>query len=159
MSVQIIQYESGYKHFFRDLNYEWLNKYFSVTAEDDKILSDPEKIIENGGCILFAIYMSEVVGTCALIKESPEAYEIAKMAVTEKAQGKKIGWHLLNAIIEEARIRGARILELDTARKLEAAIALYKKAGFVQSAGERIHPDFGRTTFRMELKLPEAASK
>jgi GNAT superfamily N-acetyltransferase len=150
---EIIQYEPALKPEFKRLNYEWLNKYFFVTAEDDKMLSDPEKIIRDGGCILFARIRENIVGTCALIKVSPEEYEVAKMAVTEMEQGKKIGHLLMNAIINEARNRSARIISLETAKPLKAAIALYQKFGFLPTTEERIHTIFGRTTFRMELKV------
>ena len=151
--LEIVHYEPSLKSHFKELNHEWLNKYFFVTEEDDKILSDPEKIIHDGGCILFVKLNGEIVGTCALIKESDEEYEIAKMAVTEKAQGKKVGYELMQAILNEAKKRGAKIISLDTANRLKAAIHLYKKSGFVQSAEETIHPLFGRMTFRMELRL------
>ena len=148
---EIIPYDPSLKSFFKELNVEWLNKYFFVTDADDHILSNPEKIIDEGGCVFFARLNNEIIGTCALIKESDEEYEIAKMGVTEKAQGKKAGQLLLRAIIEEARKRGAKLISLDTAFRLKAAIALYTKFGFVQTSEERIHPLFKRQTFRMEL--------
>src|SRR5258705_12686036 len=81
--------------YFIQLNHEWLNKYYFVTEEDDKLLSDPERIIQDGGCILFAKFHNEIVGTCALIKINNREYEIAKMGVSEKAQGKGAGNALL----------------------------------------------------------------
>jgi GNAT superfamily N-acetyltransferase len=153
-AIEIIPYEPSLKSHFKTLNYEWLDKYFFVTNEDDKILSDPEKIIGDGGCVLFAKLNGEISGTCALIKESEEEYEIAKMGVTEKAQGNKVGYELMQAIVAEAKKRGAKIISLDTAKQLKAAIHLYKKFGFIQTNGEETHPLFGRITFRMELRLP-----
>lgn len=150
---EIVFYESSLKPFFKSLNYEWLNKYFSVTEEDEKILSDPEKIIENGGCVIFARLKDEIVGTCALVKKSNDEYEIAKMGVTEEARRKKVGLELLDAIIKEAKGRDAKIVSLETAKPLKAAISLYKKFGFVQTSEEETHPIFKRKTFRMELKL------
>ncbi len=150
---EIILYRNDLKADFKRLNYEWLNKYYFVTEEDDKILADPEKIILEGGCIIFAKLEDEIVGTCALIRESADEYEIAKMAVTEKAQGRKVGRYLLKSIIEEAIKRKANIISLETASQLKAAIALYEKSGFLKTTGERTHPVFGRKTFRMELKV------
>jgi len=148
---EIISYQPALRSVFKTLNYEWLNKYFFVTEEDDKILSNPEKIIDDGGSVLFAKLGEEIVGTCALIKESEHEYEIAKMGVTEKAQGKKIGHFLMEEIIRDAISKGAKTISLDTAHQLKAAIALYTRFGFVQSEEERIHPQFGRKTFRMQL--------
>ena len=141
------------KNSFRELNLEWLNKYFFVTEEDDQILLNPEKIIVDGGFIFFALLNRKVVGTCAMIKEQGDSFELAKMAVTTSAQGKGIGSLLLESAIAEARKRGALIVNLDTASPLESAIALYKKAGFVQTTPEHIHETFKRVTFSMEFKL------
>jgi GNAT superfamily N-acetyltransferase len=88
-----------------------------------------------------------------LMKESDVELGLAKMGVTESAQGKKIGQHLLRVAIEEAKRRGAKLISLDTAYKLETAIHIYKKFGFVQTSEEVIHGRFGRKTFRMELQL------
>jgi len=150
---EIIQYEPSLKSEFKRLNYEWLNKYFYVTAEDDRILSNPEKIISDGGSIFFARIRENIVGTCALIKVSADEYEVAKMAVKEMEQGKKVGRLLMHAIIEEAKKQGASIISLETAKPLKSAIALYQKFGFLATTEERIHTIFGRTTFRMELKV------
>ena len=150
---EILYFDPALKSYFKKLNHEWLDKYFFVTKADDKILSDPEKIIRDGGCVIFAQFGKEIVGTCALIKVTADEYEVAKMAVTEKAQGNGVGYCLLQAMIEEAKKRKARIISLETAEQLKAAKALYKKSGFLQATGERTHPDFGRKTFRMELKL------
>jgi len=37
-----------------------------------------------------ARYNREIVGTCALIKTDDDTYELAKMAVTERARGKTL---------------------------------------------------------------------
>jgi putative acetyltransferase len=151
--IDIIPFEPPLKEYFKTLNHEWLNTYFYITEEDNKILSDPEKIIRDGGCVLFSRLDNEIVGTCALIKESNTEYEVAKMAVTKKAQGKNVGSEMMKAILYEAKNRNAKLVSLDTANRLTAAIHLYKKFGFKQTGEERIHPLFGRKTFRMELKL------
>jgi len=44
----------------------------------------------------------EIVGTCALIKTDDDTYELAKMAVTERARGKNIGW-LFGQVVNAAR--------------------------------------------------------
>ena len=149
----IVYYEPTLKPLFKSLNHEWLDKYFTVTEEDDKILSDPEKIIRDGGCVIFASLQDEIVGTCALIKKTDSEYEIAKMGVTKRAQGRKVGQCLLNEIINEAKKRNAKIVSLETAISLKAAISLYEKFGFSRTSEEETHPLFNRKTFRMELKL------
>lgn len=150
---KLVPYDPSLKMYFKVLNVEWLESYFSVTDEDHKILSQPEKIIEEDGSVLFVSMNDRIVGTCALIREDEHTIELAKMGVTQTARGKGAGDFLLKAAIEEARKKGAHILSLETASVLEPAIGLYTKYGFRKVGEEHIHPLFGRKTFRMELVL------
>ena len=54
-----------------------------------------------------------VVGCCALLKHSDNAYEVSKMAVMREYRGAGIGKRLLRAVIEHARLIGARRLEME----------------------------------------------
>lgn len=152
-SIKIIGYDSQYKDVFRDLNYEWLNKYFEVEAADRKLLTDPEnQIIKRGGHIFFAEQNSEILGTAALIKHDNKTFELAKMAVTEKAQGKQIGRKLAVKLIETAKKNKAQTLFLETSKKLQPALNLYNSLGFEQV--EFSNPSkYSRLTIKMEMKL------
>jgi DNA-binding MarR family transcriptional regulator len=69
MDVQIVAYQPKYATAFKALNEEWISSYFKMEEADYKSLNDPEGyILKNGGNILVAIYHSEPVGVCALIK-------------------------------------------------------------------------------------------
>ena len=121
---------------------------------DYKALDHPrEYILEKGGEILVALYNDEPVGVCGLIKmEDPEFdFEIAKMAVSPKAQGKNIGWLLAQAIIEKAKSLGAKKLYLESNTLLKPAINLYYKLGFKKISG-RPTP-YERSNIQMELEL------
>ncbi|HNQ61996.1 MAG TPA: GNAT family N-acetyltransferase [Bacteroidia bacterium] len=150
--TQIIFYKPELALAFKEINIEWLEKYFHVTGADLEILNNPEKIINSGGLILFAKVGTNVVGTAALEKVDDEVYELIKMGVRSEMQGKGIGKLLLHSILEEARKLNARKVLLETAAPLTAAIALYKKGGFIRVGEEEKHPKFGRITFKM-LKL------
>ncbi|SRR5690606_19024826 len=152
--VEVIEYNSGHKDHFKSLNIEWLKKYFYVEPEDEKILSDPEKYIINpGGMIFFARINNEIVGTCAVIKIDDKTFELAKMAVTEKARGKQIGKKLALVVIGYAISKGAKYVELETAHKLTAAVNLYEKLGFVHVPFNS-ESKYQRSTFKMRLELP-----
>jgi DNA-binding MarR family transcriptional regulator/N-acetylglutamate synthase-like GNAT family acetyltransferase len=130
--VEIIAYRPKYRMYFKKLNLEWLKKYFSVEPLDKKILSHPEEeIIKPGGQIFFARVDGKIVGTVALVRHSDTTYELAKMAVTEKAQGRQVGKKLALEVIKEARLLGARTILLNTNPKLTAANSLYRHLGFV----------------------------
>ena len=129
--IEICEYSPAMKKYFKSLNYEWLKGYFTVEEADDRILSDPNsKIVKVGGAVLFACLGDEVVGTCALIRHKIGIYELAKMAVTKKYQGRGIGRKLLLAVIDKAKKFGASELYLRTNHKLEAANHLYNEIGF-----------------------------
>jgi len=120
--VNIVPYNRKYKSDFAKLNYEWLEKYFNTEngeTEDKRLLNNPEKeIIKKGGEIFFAILNSNVVGTCAVLKIDDTTYELAKMGVTEKAQGRQIGKKLTLTAIGYAVEKGALKLKLYTSSKL-----------------------------------------
>ncbi len=151
--VEIINYSPELNDIFRELNYEWLEKYFKVEPEDKKLLSDPEgEIISKGGDVIFAKYNGEIVGTAALIKSGDSVYELAKMAVTDKAKGKQIGKRLAEEIIVLAKKKNAKTLYLETSIKLGAAMNLYKKLGFKQTENHGTSK-YARSTIRMAIDL------
>jgi DNA-binding MarR family transcriptional regulator/ribosomal protein S18 acetylase RimI-like enzyme len=154
--IVIVPYKRKYKSDFAQLNYEWLEKYFKTEkaeAEDKRLLNNPEKeIIKNDGEIFFAILNNIVVGTCAVLKISNSVYEIAKMGVTEKAQGRQIGKKLALTAIGYAVEKGALKLRLYTSSKLNVAINLYRGLGFREVKGES-NIRYKRKLILMELDL------
>ena len=137
--VEIVAYEPKYQEVFRALNVEWISAYFKMEESDYKALDHPQGyILDNGGHILVALYNGEPLGVCALIKMDDEEYdfELAKMAVSPKAQGKNIGFLLSSAIIELAKKLGASKIYLESNTILKPAINLYHKLGFEKVAGK-----------------------
>lgn len=136
--VKIVPYQPKYREAFSELNKEWISTYFEMEESDYKALNNPkEYILDKGGCILVALYNDEPVGVCALIKMNDPHYdfELAKMAVSPKAQGKNIGWLLGQAILEKAAQLGASNIYLESNTILKPAINLYHKLGFQKISG------------------------
>jgi len=130
-NFKIIEYRPEYKEKYKELNYEWLEKYFEIEPSDEKILSDPEKeIIDKNGFIFFALFKEEVIGTCTLVKHDDTNYELSKMCVVEKYQGKGAGKKLIEKAISKALSIGVKRIFLYTSKKLTPAINLYTKKGF-----------------------------
>lgn len=153
-NVEIVAYQPKYKAAFKQLNEEWISNYFEIEETDSKALDNPEKsILERGGKIFVALYENEPIGVCALIKMDDPDYdfELAKMAVSPKAQGKSIGFKLGQAVIEAARKEGAEKIYLESNTILTPAINLYYKLGFEKVAG-RATP-YKRCNIQMELRL------
>ena len=150
--VQLVPYIGQYHDAFRRLNQEWIASYFTLEEADHQALDYPvEKIIQPGGYILIALYEGEPVGCCALIKVDDDTYELAKMAVSPKAQGKHIGWLLGQAIVEKARELGAKSVYLESNTGLKPAIKLYQKLGFERITGTA--SPYKRSNIHMKLTL------
>ncbi|WP_223557852.1 GNAT family N-acetyltransferase [Chryseobacterium lathyri] len=131
--VKIIAYDPQYKDAFKALNEEWIKKFFTMEAGDYKLLDNPEEhIINKGGYIVFALLDNEPVGTCALVKlsDKPLKFELSKMAVSPKAQGKQIGYLVGQTLVDKARELNAESISLETNSVLVPAIKLYEKLGF-----------------------------
>lgn len=150
MNISIIEFSPEYRDDFKNLNVEWLEKYFEVEPHDLEQLDHPEEILENGGKIYFAQRDGKNIGTATLIREH-ENFELAKMAVTETAKGLGIGNLLMQHCIKEAKKMGAKKLILLSNRSLTPAISLYKKFGF-REVPVSDNP-YARGNIKMELEL------
>jgi DNA-binding MarR family transcriptional regulator/N-acetylglutamate synthase-like GNAT family acetyltransferase len=152
--VQIVEYTPDYQSAFKSLNEEWISTYFEMEEADYKALDNPkEYILDRGGKIFVALYKNEPLGVCALIKMDDNRYdfELAKMAVSPKAQGKNMGWLLGNTVINAARKLGASRIYLESNTILKPAINLYYKLGFHKIVGH-VTP-YKRCNIQMELIL------
>lgn len=153
-NVEIVEYKPEYKSAFKALNVEWISTYFEMEEADYKALDNPEDYILNkGGKILVALYENEPVGVCALIKTQIADYdfEMAKMAVSPKAQGKNIGYLLGKAVVDSAKELGAKKIYLESNTILKPAINLYYKLGFEKVFG--LSTPYKRCNIQMELVL------
>ncbi|KMQ67851.1 MarR family transcriptional regulator [Chryseobacterium sp. FH2] len=152
--VEIVEYDGKYQEAFKSLNEEWISTYFEMEEADYKALNNPkEYILDKGGKIFVALYNNEPVGVCALIKMNDPhyEYEMAKMAVSPKVQGKSIGWLLGQTIVKEAKKLGASTLYLESNTILKPAVSLYYKLGFEKVAGHST--PYKRCNIQMELNL------
>lgn len=150
--LQIIPYAQAHGAAFRHLNEAWITKYFRMEEADFRSLDDPEGyILQKGGYILMAQYEGEIVGACALIRIDQRTFEMAKMAVDDKAKGKGIGYALGKACIDKAKQLGIKKIELLSNTILTPAISLYRKLGFKEVP---LPPtDYERANIKMEIAL------
>lgn len=151
--IRIVDYTPAFQGDFRSLNEEWISTYFTMEAADYKALDHPEEyILDKGGHIYIALYDGVAVGACALIRMDDTMFELAKMAVSPKVQGKGIGFLLGEAAIARARALGASKLYLESNTRLKPAIQLYYKLGFQRLVNGRPTP-YARCDIQMERDL------
>ncbi|MEM9647364.1 MAG: GNAT family N-acetyltransferase [Bacteroidota bacterium] len=152
--VTIVPYTPIYAEAFRQLNEEWIKKYFKMEEMDRVSLHHPKAyILDKGGYIAVALLDGKAVGVCALIPSTREGFqfELAKMGVSPKAQGNGIGKLLGQHIIDKAKFLGAKKIYLESNRVLQPALRLYKKLGFVEMVG--VTSPYERSDIQMELHL------
>ena len=150
--AEIVDFRLEHADAFRRMNLDWINQYWEVEEADHLYLDHPrEKILDRGGAILVALDHGEAVGTVALIPMGSGSYELAKMAVDERARGRGIGWELGTAVLDRARELGATRVYLESNTILEPAINLYTKLGFRPVEGGA--SPYDRCNIQMEMWL------
>ena len=151
-TIEIIPFSEELAAYFTRLNMDWLEKYFVVEPVDHQMLGNPKQFfIDKGGFIFFAKLNEDIAGTFALLKESDNVYELSKMAVSEKYQGMKIGNRMMEFCIAKAKKLNIATIILYSNTKLEPAIHLYKKYGFIEVPA--INSAYKRSNIKMELRI------
>jgi ribosomal protein S18 acetylase RimI-like enzyme len=90
------------------------------------------------------------VGTAAVRRLAPGVTELKRMWLRPSCRGRGLARRLMDRCLEEARTLGGRVLRLDSERRLEAAVRLYRGYGFAEIADYNRNP---RADLWMELPL------
>jgi len=131
--IEIIEFEAQYAGDFKKLNLEWLDKYNLREEADMRVLNDPiGTMVNQGGFIFLARIGKEIVGTAGILREHGNVYELVKMAVDNKHQGKGISKLLLERCLHKAKELKVEKLILFSNHQLERALKLYLQYGFRQ---------------------------
>lgn len=151
--MAITTFDPAHRDAFKQLNVAWLERYFKVEPLDEQVLGHPEtEILEPGGEILFALLEDQVVGTVGLKVEDADTFELTKMAVDERWQGRGYGQRLLESALDLARALGRKRVILYSQTALRPAISLYRKNGFVEST-EPLNRRYARCDVKMQIDL------
>jgi len=152
-NVEIVEFSDEWAGDFASLNYEWIEKYFTVEKHDRQILDDPKRfVLEPGGQIFMAIVSGLAAGTVAMIPSGEGLMELTKMAVAPEFRGMGIANHLIAACIDFAEANGTKVIFLESHRSLQPALALYRKHGFVETPSDP-NSEYARADVRMELAI------
>ncbi len=154
MLINIISYQPEFAPSFYDLNIEWLKTFFYVEPYDEEVLSNPQKyILDKGGHIFFAKLDNQIIGTVALMPTKVNSVvELTKMAVSPSYRGLNIGQQLMQYCINYSKENGINSIILYSSRKLENAIYIYRKFGFIEIPVEKNCP-YKRCNIKMQLAL------
>ncbi len=153
MAVVVRDFRPGDEAAFRDINLEWIERYFAVEQKDRDVLDDPHTyILDPGGAILIAEEEGAAIGVVSLVRMDDGSVELAKMGVRPSAQGKGAGRMLVDAAIAKARAMGMSRVYIETNSVLGPALKLYHAAGF-QPLRERQPSPYARADVQLELFL------
>ena len=128
--IEIVGFNKKYSEQFFILNKAWIEESWHLEDSDKKDLLNPDKIVENGGQVFFALENQIPVGTAAMIKSSDDRFELAKMTVQEDFRGKGIANMLMDECLKFAKENKAKEIFLISNDSLTIARNLYDKYGF-----------------------------
>lgn len=150
-NICIISHDAKFDNDFFNLNKAWIEKSWILEDSDKKDLLNPKKIVDNGGQVFFAVNNQAAIGTVAMIKNSNNIFELAKMTVKEKYRGKGIANMLMNECIDFANKNNAKEIFLISNDSLKIARNLYDKYGFIEVVLDS--PKYERGNVKMVLKI------
>lgn len=104
--------------------------YFEPTKWEATLAALPELHGRPAGAMLLAMVDGEPAGCIMYHRLEPGVAEVKRLFVLPAARGMGIGQALVSHMLAHAAQDGYTTVRLDTARFLEAAIRLYRKAGF-----------------------------
>jgi DNA-binding MarR family transcriptional regulator len=96
------------------------------------VSAEPHELRPPAGVLLIAYLGTEPVGCGALKHHPPDPTDIKRMWVADSVRGLGLGRRLLAELEARAVREGAKAVRLETNRNLTEAIAMYRKAGYVE---------------------------
>jgi len=121
---------------FRTVWLAWLTDAMGrqPEPEDLEAVADPAAYYAaTGGTALAATLDGALVGVVAVKGLGGDGFEFCKLVVTEDARGHGAGRALVEACLDFAARQGGPALYLQTFRRLETALDLYRRMGFAEA--------------------------
>jgi GNAT superfamily N-acetyltransferase len=103
------------------------------------------------GGLLLAYYNDDTVGCVAIRKIDNDICEMKRLYVKVDFRGKRIGYALVQNIIEKAKDAGYKLMRLDNHPWMKEAESLYKLFGFEEIGAYRFNPTKGVKFFELDL--------
>jgi molybdopterin-guanine dinucleotide biosynthesis protein A/predicted GNAT family acetyltransferase len=149
LSIEIVPFEPRHAEGFALLVADTLLEFgFERDPEFDGDLEAPASAY---AALWVAIADGEVAGSVALRDLGSDRYELKRMYLRSAHRGRGVGKRLLTTALDWARVKGARVVRLDTAEGMVAARCLYESRGFVRVPGDA--PRQGQQRLLYELRL------
>jgi ribosomal protein S18 acetylase RimI-like enzyme len=108
----------------------WIGIDLGFQDIEDELAHFPEKYKEPEGAFFVARDGDEVVGCVGMKPLGDGACEMKRLYVGDDHKGLGIGKRLVEIILAEAKAKGYTRMRLDTLRRMERALGLYRAFGF-----------------------------
>ena len=138
---------------FAALNMAWIKELHTVEPSDQHMSDHPEVYIQGNNSVFSLHIDGNIAGICALKQDEGGLFELTKMAVDKRYQGRGLGKVLMTTVEEYARdVMAVNYIYLLSNTKNAAAIRLYKREGWTVKF-EGPHPMYARCNIGMEKAL------
>lgn len=132
MAVRIVPWEDRFAGDFEEISVNWLKEFDLLEPIDLEMLGNPRRhILEPGGQVFFALEGDTVLGTCGMQPVEPGVYEVIKLGVRPECRGRGAAKLLLEACLDWAKTQQAHRVVLYSNSRLQSALGLYRRCGFV----------------------------
>lgn len=99
---------------------------------EEELASLPGKYVAPYGEILLASIDGQIAGCVAVRPIKDAVCEMKRLYVKDEFRGLSIGYLLAEAIIAKAKELGYQKMQLDTLKRLQTAMGIYRKLGFAE---------------------------
>lgn len=146
---------------FGEIWVPWLKTTVGLSPEpeDLRAMADPAAFYgESGGSAFLAALDGKIVGAVAVKGLGAAGFEFCKLVVDETARGAGAGRALVQACLDLAASKGGPWLYLQSFNRLEVALGLYRRMGFVDAPPPPQMLVLARTEVVMRKPAPAHAS-
>ena len=136
MEPTIDKYSDNNKGDFEKIWVNWLSNSMGIQPQQvdiDEVRNPVDNYIKTGGMAFYANKDNECIGVVAVKKLNETDYEFCKLVVSEKARGLGLGKQLVQKCIDYVKEVKGQNLYLQSFHKLEIAVKMYKKMGFIDT--------------------------
>lgn len=153
MTLKIEPIDEAHRHGLAAIWIPWLRDTMGLVpeAEDLEAMADPAAFYGRTGGDAFLAYLDEeVVGGVAIKGLGASGFELCKLVVGDAARGRGAGRALVEACLNVCGARQAPALWLQSFNKLDIALGLYRRMGFIDAPPPPEMKVLGRTEVIMK---------